>query len=242
MLINESALKLIDEKNTICKIVNWNDRKFKIIGVVKDFNLWGPKAEIPPMLFFHLKTIDWMNLNVNRIFVKVNPAEMQNTIPELEKFWKKNINADFPFKYDFVDKAYARNYKEYVNQKNLFWLLNIVVILIALFGLFALASYSIQSRMKEIAIRKTLGAETNILLKELSKQYIFFCVIGFLIALFPAYYLLSKWLEDFVFRIDISIYPFLAGFVILLFLTLLVVLTRAYQATKVDILKYLKYE
>ncbi|MNR16375.1 FtsX-like permease family protein [compost metagenome] len=167
---------------------------------------------------------------------------MQQTISGLEKFWTKNIDADSPFKYDFVDKAYARHYKEYINQKNLFSLLNVIVILIALFGLFALASYSIQSRMKEIAIRKTLGIETTVLLKELSKQYIIFCVIGFLIALFPVYYLLSKWLEDFVFRIDISIYPFLAGFVILLFLTLLVVLTRAYQATKVDILKYLKYE
>jgi len=242
MLINESALKLMGEKNPIGKIVNWNDRKFKIIGVVKDFNVWGPKAEIPPMLFFHLKTIDWMNLNVNRIFVKVNPDEMENTIADLEKFWKKNITSDFPFKYDFVDKVYARNYKEYVNQKNLFSLLNIIVILIALFGLFALASYSIQSRMKEIAIRKTLGAETNTLLKELSKQYVLFCVIGFLIALFPAYYLLSKWLEDFVFRIDISIAPFVIGFVVLLTLTLIVVLSRTYQATKVDVLKYLKYE
>jgi putative ABC transport system permease protein len=121
-------------------------------------------------------------------------------------------------------------------------LLNVVVILIALFGLFALASYSIERRMKEIAIRKTLGAETNVLLKELSKQYIFFCVIGFLIALFPVYYLVNKWLENFAYRIEISIYPFIIGFVALLFLTLLVVLSRAYQATRVDVLKYLKYE
>ena len=242
MMINETAMKQMNEKNPVGKIINWNDHKLKIIGVVKDFNLWGPKAEIPPMVFFHLNTIDWMNANVNHIFVKVSPNEMQQTISGLEKFWTKNIDADSPFKYDFVDKAYARHYKEYINQKNLFSLLNVIVILIALFGLFALASYSIQSRMKEIAIRKTLGIETTVLLKELSKQYIIFCVIGFLIALFPVYYLLSKWLEDFVFRIDISIYPFLAGFVILLFLTLLVVLTRAYQATKVDILKYLKYE
>ncbi|MBF4517779.1 ABC transporter permease [Flavobacterium sp. ANB] len=242
ILINETALKLMKEKNPIGKIVKWNEHKLKIIGIVKNFNIWGPKAQIPPMVFFHLKTISWMNLNVNHIFVKVNPAEMQNTIADLEKFWKQNITTDYPFKYDFTDKAYARNYKEFVNQRNLFSLLNIIVILIALFGLFALASYSIQSRMKEIAIRKTLGAETNVLLKELSKQYIIFCVIGFLIAVFPAYYLLNKWLEDFVFRIDIPILPFLIGFVALLSLTLIVVLSRTYQATKVDVLKYLKYE
>jgi putative ABC transport system permease protein len=96
--------------------------------------------------------------------------------------------------------------------------------------------------MKEIAIRKTLGAETNVLLKELSKQYIIFCVIGFLIALFPVYFLLNLWLENFAFRIDMSILPFIIGFVVLLILTLVVVLSRAYQATRVDILKYLKYE
>ena len=129
-----------------------------------------------------------------------------------------------------------------LKQKNLFSLLNIIVIIIALIGLFALASYSIERRMKEIAIRKTLGAETNVLLKELCKQYILFSVIGFLIALFPAYFLLNKWLENFAYRIGISIYPFLIGFTILLALTLIVVLSRAYQATKVDVLKYLKYE
>jgi putative ABC transport system permease protein len=116
------------------------------------------------------------------------------------------------------------------------------VIGIALFGLFALASYSIQRRMKEIAIRKTLGAETNLLLKELSKQYILYCIIGFLLALFPVYYLLNKWLENFAFRIDMTVFPFVFGFIILLILTLIIVLSKAYQATKTDILKYLKYE
>jgi putative ABC transport system permease protein len=96
--------------------------------------------------------------------------------------------------------------------------------------------------MKEIAIRKTLGAETDVLLKELSKQYIVFCGIGFLIALFPVYYLLNKWLENFAYRIEITVLPFIVGFVVLLVLTLVVVLSRAYQATRVDVLKYLKYE
>jgi putative ABC transport system permease protein len=242
MMINETALKQMKEKNPIGKFINWNGGKFKIIGVVKDFNLWGPKAKIPPMVFFHLKTVEWMNLNVNKIYIKLKTEDMENTIANLEKFWIKNIDSDYPFSYDFVDKAYARTYKEFVNQKNLFLLLNVVVIGIALFGLFALASYSIQSRMKEIAIRKTLGAETNVLLKELSKQYILYCIIGFLIALFPTYYLLNMWLENFAFRISISIIPFIIGFLILLSLTLVIVLSKAYSATRVNVLHYLKYE
>ncbi|MFT5754293.1 MAG: putative ABC transport system permease protein [Flavobacterium sp.] len=242
MMINETALKMMNEKNPIGKMIEWNGNKLKIVGVVKDFHLYGPQAEIPPMAFFHFKTIDWMLQNVNTIYVKVEPKNIEQTISNIEKFWVKKVDTEYPFSYDFVDKRYARTFEKFIKMKNLFSLLNIVVVLIALFGLFALASYSIQRRMKEIAIRKTLGAETAVLLKELSKQYILFCVIGFLIALFPIYYLLTLWLENFAFRITISWVPFAVGFIVLLALTLVVVLSRAYAATRVNVLKYLKYE
>ncbi|OIV43322.1 ABC transporter permease [Flavobacterium johnsoniae] len=242
MLINETALKLLNEKDPIGKKINWNGQDAIIVGIVKDFNVGNPGEPIPPMSFFHFKTVPWFTSNLNNFYVTADPKTMQQTIAGIENLWTKKVDPDYPFIYDFVDKEYKRSYSSYVKQKNLFSLLNIVVIVIALFGLFALASYSIERRMKEIAIRKTLGAETNILLKELCKQYIVFSVVGFLTALFPAYFLLDKWLENFAYRITISIYPFLIGFTALLTLTLLVVLTRAYQATKVDVLKYLKYE
>ncbi|WP_367753145.1 ABC transporter permease [Flavobacterium sp. WC2430] len=240
VVINETAQKLMNLKDPIGKEVIIKERKLKIIGVVKDFNLLSPEVEVSGMFFYHLKTVD-IAKNINKVYIKLKSDNIESTIADIEKLWSK-VDTEFPFKYDFVDKQYARTYESYVKQKNLFSLLNVVVILIALFGLFALASYSIQRRMKEIAIRKTLGAETNLLLKELSKQYILYCIIGFAIAVFPVYYLLNKWLENFAFRIDISLFPFVFGFVILLLLTLLIVLSRAYQATKTDVLKYLKYE
>lgn len=242
MLINETAMKLLNEKNPIGKKVKWDGKEITIVGVVKDFNMSNPSEAIPPMTFFHFKTIPWLIGSLNNIYIDAEAKTMDQTLADLENFWLKKVDPDYPFAYDFVDKDYKRSYSSYVKQKNLFTILNIVVILIALFGLFCLASFSIERRMKEIAVRKTLGAETNVLLKELSKQYIIYCVIGFLIAVFPAYYLLNKWLENFAYRIDISIYPFLIGFMVLLSLTLLVVLSRAYQATRVDVLKYLKYE
>ncbi|WP_339887474.1 FtsX-like permease family protein [uncultured Flavobacterium sp.] len=242
MLINETALKLLNEPNPIGKKVDWDGKEVTIVGVVKDFNIGNPSEVIPPMSFFHLKTIPWFMGTLNNIYIDAESEKMEQTLVDIEKFWLKKVDANYPFSYDFVDKEYKRSYSNFVKQKNLFSVLNIIVILIALFGLFALATYSIQNRMKEIAIRKTLGAETNSLLKMLSKQYIIFCVLGFLIALFPTYYLLNLWLEDFAFRIDISLIPFSIGFVVLLSLTLFVVLSRAYVATKVDVLKYLKYE
>jgi putative ABC transport system permease protein len=242
MLINETAMKLLKEKDPIGKKIKVDTREITIVGVVKDFNLGNPSEAIPPMSFYHFKTNSWLIGSLNNIYIETDSKNMEQTLADLENFWLKNVDPDYPFSYDFVDKEYKRSYSNYVKQKNLFSILNIVVILIALFGLFCLASFSIERRMKEIAVRKTLGAETNILLKELSKQYIIYCVIGFLIAVFPAYYLLNKWLENFAYRIDISIYPFLIGFVALQSLTLLVVLSRAHQATRMDVLKYLKYE
>jgi putative ABC transport system permease protein len=242
MLINETALKLLNEKNPIGKKLHWNGQDAIIVGIVKDFNIGNPGEPIPPMSFFHFKTVPWFSGLLNNIYITADPKTMQQIIADIENLWTKKVDTEYPFSYDFVDKEYKKSYSSYVKQKNLFSLLNVVVIVIALFGLFALASYSIERRMKEIAIRKTLGAETNVLLKELCRQYLIFSIIGFLIALFPAYYLLNKWLESFAYRITISVYPFIIGFTALLALTLLVVLTRAYQATKIDVLKYLKYE
>lgn len=242
IMVNKTALAMMGEKDPLGKEIEWNDKKLKVVGIVDDFHINGPQQQIQPMMFFHYKTISWMQGNMNHIFVKVNPENMDQTIAAIEKFWGSKVDTEYPFSYDFVDKTFARTFEQFVKQKNLFSLLNIVVILIALFGLFALASYSIERRMKEIAIRKTLGAETASLLKELSKQYLMFCLIGFLVAFVPTFMILQKWLEDFAYRIEISAAPFLIGFVVLCVLTIVIVLSKAYQATRIDVLKYLKYE
>lgn len=242
MLVNETAAKLMKEPNPIGKEIDWNGNKLKIAGVVKDFHLFGPHAEIPPMAFFHFKTIEWMTYNMDKVYVKISPEHMEQTIGEIEKFWISKVDTEYPFTYTFVNKNYQKTYESYVKQRNLFSLLNLVVILIALFGLFALASYSIQRKMKDIAIRKTLGAETNTLLKELSVQYVVFCIAGFVLSFVPAWLLLDMWLDNFAYRIDMSVVPFAIGFIALLVLTLVVVLSRAYAATRLDVLTYLKYE
>lgn len=241
VLVNETGFKLFGDKQLVGKFITWDKQKFKVVGVVKDFHLNSPQSPIPPMVFAHYKAMDWMLQNTNDIYVTVDPGQMEPALAEMEQLWH-SVDPDFPFNYDFVDKYFARSFEGFVRQRNLFALLNGVVILIALFGLFALSSYSIQRRMKEIAIRKTLGADTGVLLRELSKQYVVFCIIGFAIAFVPAWMLLDKWLENFTYRIPISVVPFFVGFAILLVLTLVVVLGRAWYATRVNVLAYLKYE
>ena len=243
VMVNETAVKILGIKQPVGKeIVSRNGEKFKIISVVKDFNLRGPQEKNAPMVFTHLKTMPLMLQGVNSIFVKVKGENIEETMSDIEQFWTTKVDTEYPLSYEFVDKKYARSFKEYVKQKNLFSILNVVVVLIAIFGLFALASFSMERRLREIAIRKTLGAETNVLLKELSKQYIVFCAAGFAIGVVPAYLLLEKWLENFAYRITIQIFPFAIAFLSLLFLTLIIVLAKAFQVTRIDVLKYLKYE
>jgi len=242
VMLNETAIRMMKEKDPIAKEIMWNEKKFKIVGVVSDFHLHGLETEIPPMIFFHFKTGNWMVQNMRNVYITIKPEQMETALAKIEKLWTTKIDPEYPFSYDFVDKSYARSYQTYLEQRNLFTLLNIVVVIIALFGLFALASYSIQRKMKEIAIRKTLGATTATLLKELSKQYIMFCAIGFGLSCIPVWLLLQKWLENFAYRITISYLPFIIGFAALMALTLAVVLSRVYAATRLHVLKYLKYE
>lgn len=245
-LINETLAKKLGLKKPVNTIISsgWGNEKgnlkFKVVGVVKDFHITGLQSKVPPMVFINMKTLKWNNFQ--NVYVKVSPNNLTETLAQLKAYWEKNVNPDYPFDYEFVNKGFAKTYQGQVKQKDLFFILNLVVIIIAIFGLFALASFSMERRLKEIAIRKTLGAETDILLKELSKQYIIFCLIGFLIGIVPGYILLQKWLENFAFRIGISFVPFGVALISLLILTLLIVLSKAYQVTKIDILKYLKYE
>ncbi|MBF4464532.1 ABC transporter permease [Flavobacterium sp. LC2016-12] len=245
-LINETLAKTLNLKNPINTIISsgWGNEKgnlkFKVVGIVKDFHITGFQSKVPPMVFINTKTLKWNNFQ--NVYVKVSPNNLSETLAQLKSYWEKNVNPDYPFDYEFVNKGFAKTYEEQVKQKDVFFILNLVVIIIAIFGLFALASFSMERRLKEIAIRKTLGAETDILLKELSKQYVIFCLMGFLIGIVPAYILLQKWLENFAFRINVSVVPFSVALVSLLILTLMIVLAKAYQVTKIDILKYLKYE
>ncbi|MGL5235205.1 MAG: ABC transporter permease [Empedobacter falsenii] len=242
VLVNEKTVEILGTDFKLNTEFNWNDQKLKLVGIVKDFNIDGPEKEIQPMLLMNMKTVDWMNRNMQKILIKIDTDNTEQTIDNIETFWKAKVDNDYPFEYEFVDKQFARSYKNYTKQEKMFKILNVIVITIALFGLFALSSYTIERKYKEIAIRKVLGAETSSLLQILSKQYIYFAFIGFALAILPSYFLMQKWLENFAYRIDISIWIYVFAFVLLLSLTLIVVLIKAYSASRINSLTYLKYE
>ncbi|MFC5045594.1 ABC transporter permease [Aquimarina hainanensis] len=124
----------------------------------------------------------------------------------------------------------------------MFLVLSIVVIIISLLGLFALATLTIQQRLKEVAIRKTLGASIREIMFQLIKSFLKITLIASVILLPLAYYFMQNWLDNFVYRVEMPWWPFICTPVLLVVLVFAVVGFKAYRATKVDLIKYLKFE
>lgn len=220
----------------------FDNKKYKIVGIVKDFNIKSLKYEVGPMIFFHYKQTNWMRFNVYNIQVKIKPDDIEGTVNRIKKFWGTTAEPSYPFNYYFINQKFAKTFEGYQKQQTLFTILNAMVLMVALLGLFALSSLMIEQKLKDVAIRKTLGASDGTLIFGLTLQFLWITIAAVLISIPISYYLMNEWLKDFAFRIDMPIWPFIVSFCVLLILTFAVVSIKAYKATKVNLVTYLKYE
>ncbi|QTE22993.1 ABC transporter permease [Polaribacter cellanae] len=218
------------------------DGKYEIVGMVKDYHINGLDSKIPPTLFFNWNTISWMKQNFWMVQFKIKPNNVQETLKYIENYWKENIEQGYPFHPQFLNKRFARTYKKYQNQQTLFLILTTVVIVVSLLGLFALATLTIQQRLKEVSIRKTLGASVKEIIFQLIKSFLKITIISSIILVPIAYYFMENWLQNFVYRIEMPMLPFILTPMILIILVFVVVGLKAYNATKIDLIKYLKFE
>ncbi len=250
ILINETLAKELHiYDNPIGKMVNAgfggddNDGKnLQVIGMVKDYHTFGLDNKIPPTFMFHWNTFDWMKNNFWKIQIKIKSNNVPETLKYIENYWKENVEQGYPFNAQFLNQRFARTFKKYQKQKTLFSILTTIVIIISLLGLFALATLTIQQRLKEVAIRKTLGASVKEIIFQLIKSFLKITIISSIILVPISYYLMQNWLNNFVYRIDMPIWPFVIAPIILLLLVFIVVGIKALNATKVDLIKYLKFE
>lgn len=246
MLVNEAFLRKF----------GWNDdqamkrdirpgfdyKPYKIVGIVKDFNVRSLKSEVEPMVFFHYRATEWKRFNMNNIQFKLKANDLDATVKRLKTYWNKDVEPGYPFEGYFIDKQFAKTFEKYQKQQTLFTILNAMVLMVALLGLFALSSLMIEQKLKDVAIRKTLGASDKTLIFGLTRQFLWITLIAVLISIPISYYLMNEWLKDFAYRIDMPVFPFVLSLILLLILTFAVVSIKAYQATKVNLIKYLKYE
>lgn len=215
----------------------------KVVGMVKDFHVFDAFSPIQPLMMHHWKALEGgMIYNMGNIVIKFQPEKLDDILAKLETYWPQSVIQNKPFEYSFLDKNFEKTYQQYTRQQKIFGVMTGMVILIALLGLYALSSFIIEQRLKEIAIRKTLGAETKDIVARFSKPYLIIGSVAILLSFPLVWYFAQHWLQDFAFRISIPWLAFVICFVVLLSLSFLVVSLRAWSATKIHPVKYLKYE
>ena len=217
-------------------------KPYKIVGIVKDFNIRSLKSEVEPIIFFHYRETEWKRFNMNNIQFKIKADDIDGTVNRLKDYWTSKVEQGYPFNGYFINKQFAKSFEKYQKQQTLFTILNAMVLLVALLGLFALSSLMIEQKLKDVAIRKTLRASESTLVFGLTKQFLWITAMAVFVSIPISFYLMNEWLKDFAYRIDMPVFPYLFSLVILLILTFAVVSIKAYRATKVNLVKYLKYE
>lgn len=223
-------------------LTGWDgNKKYKILGVVTDVNYAGLEQKVMPIVYFNYDRT-WVKNNMNNVQIKISGNDINGTLERIKEFWTTKAEPAYPYDYEFVDKQFAKTFEKFQKQQILFTTLNIVVLVIALLGLFALSSLLIEQKLKDVAIKKTLGADERIIVWDLTKKFLLICVVAVFISMPFGYYAMNEWLKDFAYRIDMPVWPYILSLFLLLILTFAVVSFKAYRATKINLVKYLKYE
>ncbi len=243
VILNEEAVKQIGWKEPLGQYIDYpggNNSRFKVIGVVKDFNIQSLRAAIAPFALFHTssKTYD---LGTTYMIARIEKGQENAVLDKLETKWK-SFAAATPFDYSFLDEEFNALYQSDKRMGAVFSLFTILSIFVACLGLFGLATYTAERRTKEIGIRKVLGASVQGVVGLLSKDFIRLVCIAAVIAFPISWWAMNKWLEDFVYRININWGVFLAAGIAVMLIALLTVSFQAIKAAMANPVKSLRTE
>ncbi len=235
-VLNESAAKLMGFKNPLNATVHWMGYDFHIIGVVKDMVMESPFDPVEPTIFY---MAPW---EINFLNIKMKPGiSTSDAITKIEKVYKQ-YNPGQPFDYKFADEEYARKFdvEERVGKLTTFFAL--LAIFISCLGIFGMASFMAEQRVKEIGVRKVLGASVFSLWQLLSKDFVIMIFISLLIATPIAYYFIHDWLQNYQYRTNLSWWIFAVAGIGALIVTLLTVSFQAIKAAMANPVKSLRTE
>lgn len=239
IIINETCAGLLGYANPIGKDIYISDDgnkvvPLKIIGVVKNFHFESLRQNVGPLCFRLEKSIG------NGIF-KIKTNDVKSLVAGVESTWKK-MAPGLPFSYRFLDDSFNSMYRAEQRMGKLAMGFAILAIIVASMGLFGLATYASEQRVKEIGIRKVLGASVANITQMLSKDFLKLILIAALIAFPIAGWAMYKWLQNFAYRIDIQWWVFLVAAVIALFIALLTISFQAIKAAVANPVKSLRTE
>jgi len=234
-ILNETAIKQMGIKNPVGKRFRMQDRNGTIIGVVKDFHYSSMKEKIAPSIFWYVPTI------MNRMYVKTTARDAPKAIAAIQKQFK-TYNGQYPFGYAFLDDVFNSIYQSEQQQGTLFTDFAAIAIFISCLGLLGLAAYTAQVRIREIGVRKVLGASVSGIVGLLAKDFMKLVGIAILIATPVAWIAMHKWLEAFAYRIDISAWVFVASGLIAVLIAFATISFQTIKAALANPVKTLRSE
>lgn len=207
----------------------------QIVGVVKDFYFRSLHDKIGPMVISN--DPDWRS----SFFIKTKANEIPAALAATKKIWNQFIN-DKPFEYSFLDDQFNALYKDDQQTSMLIGIFASVAIIISCLGLFGLAVFTAERRVKEIGIRKVLGASLNDIATLLSKEFVVLVIIGVIIASPIAWWAANKWLDDFAYHITINWWFFAAAAILVLLIAICTISVQAIRAGMANPVKSLRTE
>jgi putative ABC transport system permease protein len=214
------------------------EQKLEIVGVVKDFNYRSLHEPIRPLAIHLFPKQGFIGRFVT---VRLAQGDHLSTISFIENVWKKYAG-DEGFSYNFLDDNLQRLYAADQRTSKIAGAFSVLAIFIACLGLLGLAAFIIEQRTKEIGIRKVLGATVPEVIALLSAQFAKWVLIANIIAWPVAYYVMNNWLKDFAYKINISIWIFVASGGLALIVALLTVSSHAIKAATANPVESLRYE
>lgn len=224
-ILNEAAVKAIGWSSAgeaIDKEFRYGGRSGRIIGVTNNFNFESLHQSIAPIVFLIPQN------RINHVAIKIKENMREETLEYLEEQWA-TLRPGYPFSYYFVQDNFDEQYANEERLGEIFGYFSLLAIIIAALGLFGLASFTAQQRIKEIGIRKVLGAKVSQIVLLLSKKFTLLVISAFVIAVPVAWYAMGRWLSGFAYHIDMSLWTFvMAGGIALL----VAWMTISYQSVK----------
>ncbi|HYC85314.1 MAG TPA: FtsX-like permease family protein, partial [Chryseosolibacter sp.] len=243
VMINERAARALNLENPVGSILLNNTNPdsptaYTIVGVVEDFNYESLHSEIAPLIIMSTEgQLDFQSV----LIVKFNNTDFSETLPAIEKKWKE-ILADEPFVYSFMDSRLDHLYNSEKSSGKLLTTFTIIAIIIACVGLFGLAAYTANQRTKEIGVRKVLGASELSIMNLLSKDFAKLVFVSLVIGSPIAWFMMKEWLSTFAYRISLSPGTFLAAGLVILVFTILAISYQAVSAARMNPVESLKDE
>lgn len=235
IVINESALELMDLENPIGKSIRYGrDRYSEIIGVVKDFQYGSIHKPIEPMI------LRFRNHEIN-IMVKLESGNEMVAIDGVEKVFKE-FHPEYPFEFSFMDEEYQALYEAENRVASLSKIFSVLAIIISCLGLFGLAAFTAERRSKEIGVRKILGASVWSTVKLLSQEFTKLVAIGILIAIPAGYFFSNNWLNNFAYKIELQWWFFGLAALTTLIIAWSTVGYQTFKAAQVNPVQSLKNE